>query len=249
MLLRAVDPDAAGSTSRSHPIRPPLSPARSRSRAPARPPGRLRRVRRHLAAMVALVAVAAAVPSRSTATASSGTPSTDAGSPSARAACAGAGPSSIPMPRSPSSCEARRARGAPDSPRSASTSARAQGHAGRSTSARSRPPSSFVACGRSSSSRSCPTRWRGFRPTRSAAQRRRGRDGRVRAAAAKDDPAPTQVCERDAPGVHEAGEGPGREEQPGGDGVRLEEEGAPAIRSGSGSKVRTPRNQGLTVSR
>ena len=157
---------------------------------------------------------------------------------------------SIPMPRSPSSCEARRARGAPDSPRSASTSARAQGHAGRSTSARSRPPSSFVACGRSSSSRSCPTRWRGFPPTRSAAQRRRGRATagcglRLRRRSSSD-----PGSERDAPGVHEAGEGPGREEQPGGDGVRLEEEGRARHQVGvgvEGEDAAEPGAHGLAV--
>ena len=92
MLLRAVDPDAAG-------VDMPLAshPAAARSR----------RLVRALALPLVLLAVPPRSaspgprwsrwspsqppsPSRSTATASSGTPSTGAGSPSARAACAGA---------------------------------------------------------------------------------------------------------------------------------------------------------------
>ena len=145
MLLRAVDPDAAG-------VDIPLAshPAAARSR----------RLVRALAlplvllavfaafgvtwtAMVALVAVAAAGPLALDRYRQLGHAFDGCRLALREGSLRRRWSASIPMPRSPSSCEARRARGAPDSPRSASTSARAQGHAGRSTSARSRPPSSL----------------------------------------------------------------------------------------------------------
>ena len=78
--------------------------------------------------------------SDSTATASWATASTAGGSSCAAAACSAAGRSSMPPASSPTSCAAHRGNGARACARSSSISARAPVRAGRSTPARSRPP-------------------------------------------------------------------------------------------------------------